>query len=572
MSATEPAPSGRQCPGCGKTLPTLQALQAHIIAEHTAPRVTGAVTSTNERLQTAIADPKNVERAATTTLETAAEELRGLFRFKRQSDAFLFLLIAFETYIVDLLDVLVNLGVKGPISSGKTTLARAFALIGKNVELAATATAAAIPALAAISNALVIDRVDRRLKSTDGPTFSQMLDAGYERGLPYRKMVFSAETGQWSLGSYDVFGVRVLTYVEGLESLHSSTASRTPEVVMLPARSGKVRRAARRLPEKLAAITIWLRTEAERALGRYDRASFRALEDSKAFSAFSDGLDAQLREEREGEDRLAQMAESLWLIGVSAGWDVEPVLRDWLDDVRRAEAEAALTEDPKAWTEKSEAKWIALTEQAIRAFVGAESNLRVDGSAFLVPIGWSWRPPLVGVLTYVGTFGGLSSAAAKHLPTPVKATVKKTMRRLGLFDFPTGSDRVSPRHDGGDTRVAVYFDAERLRRLGLTVNEITEGAGHGLLHGPSDHVRGVGEGVASSENLGRTLSPKEAKDLSVKAGATDISDTLGHVSSDLSCPSNPRQRTDPTGITDAFGPAHRRRGTNGASATLTGAP
>lgn len=433
------------------------------------PRASGAVgivtacsVAADRRLARALDDPEVVAEASRMSLTSAARIVGQTLHFgDPEIHPVIFLLAAAQTHLVGLLDSLFILGIRGPVGSGKSSAARAFRVLGKNVALAATITPPVLAQLARTFNGIVIDRFDRRLKSDDHDLIEQIVDTSYERGLSFIKMV-ARVSGGWDPAAYDVFGVRVLTYAGEIGEFAASTASRTVEIEMVPAHSFEVRLANRRIERALASVSLWLTVQCERINEEWTAESFEGLTGTPEFREFASGLDSELVGMEAG-DRIAQLAENMWLLARVLGWNVDDALRTWLS------RSASGPSRPGDWTAVDEERWAKLAREALVAFCTSQLSLRKEDAAdWVVPSDWHHRAPRVGVLGWIARFAGRADGG---LPPRPKAIVMTEMRKLGLLTFPGKSEKVSERHDRGDQRLAVFIDAACLRALGLVVRE-----------------------------------------------------------------------------------------------------
>jgi hypothetical protein len=377
--------------------------------------------------------PEAILAAEGLSLNGAIDRLARVVELRDRVDYVLLLLVVAQTYIIDVLERLAFLGIKGVVGSGKSRTSLVVEFLGKEVVIATSLSPKLLTRLAATKNGLAIDRLDRILSKTnqDAASISQLFDAGSERGIPYRCLEFDESTRRWVNAEYETFAVRFGNYVE-LPEAEVSSASRLVEIETVLSRKGGTRRNAARYWRDLAPVRLWLEDEARRALGKYDMHKVDKLQDSPEFTKFSDARDLDTE-----TPRRASLAELLWIVATVFEWPVEAEIVKW-----------AATKQPV------EPRLEDQVRLALRAVLIREDRpgLVLADEIWRVAPAWKLKVPSAEVFSEVAKIDGGTASDERIWNVMAK--------RLG---FPQ-SQKVSE----SDRRSAVVFTFPRLAAIGLT--------------------------------------------------------------------------------------------------------
>src|SRR2546422_2035867 len=210
-------------------------------------------------------------------IEGAIETLKTVLKLPSERDYFIFLAITAQAHMIDLLESVVYIGLKGARGTGKGTAVECFILLTPNGVILAETTAAYLASVLDEGRTIAIQEADSVLQNS--PILTSILRDGYRRGATKGLMV-KDENGEWTPHEKSIFGGKAFDF-HSLGDTH--LLGRTHVIPM--ERDDSVDRAmdAEKKARHLAPVRKWLIAEASRAKERWTKERVDEIWDDEAF-------------------------------------------------------------------------------------------------------------------------------------------------------------------------------------------------------------------------------------------------------------------------------------------------
>jgi len=219
------------------------------------------------------------------SFEDAVELLNKVQVFQSSEDYMKQLLWAGHTHLIDLFNVAVYLGFKGPKSSGKTTATAISVLLAKDGEMLSDTTEAYLSAVLDDGKTLGLDEADQILGARKQTVIASLLRSGYTRGAyrGYKEWVQGdgkEKKGEWVNKRLSLFGPKVFNFKNFLES---ALMSRTMIIQMEPCRDSDVAINNLLQDRYVLPVKTWLSSHAKKSMEPWTKEKLEDLLDSEEF-------------------------------------------------------------------------------------------------------------------------------------------------------------------------------------------------------------------------------------------------------------------------------------------------